>query len=139
MGHAGYYLDKCHYEQVVDLFEEDGTVIFHGGIFKVSQTRLVRSGFAADAVLQGKKGAERLYLGRFRDRFTGGRNGPVQGFLLDHLLAQDVITVSPDRLEARMRMRTLMSAGRHRDHPVDPATAPTVPRQWWEGGIYESA
>lgn len=31
----GYYIDKCHYNEVVDLFEDDGVVIFHGGIFKV--------------------------------------------------------------------------------------------------------
>lgn len=31
----GYYIDKCHYNEVVELFEEDGSVIFHGGIFKV--------------------------------------------------------------------------------------------------------
>lgn len=31
----GYYIDKCHYNEVVELFEEDGVVIFHGGIFKV--------------------------------------------------------------------------------------------------------
>lgn len=31
----GYYIDKCHYNEVVELFEDDGVVIFHGGIFKV--------------------------------------------------------------------------------------------------------
>lgn len=57
----GYYLDKCLYEQVVDLFHEDCTVIFHGGIFK------------------GKEGAKRLFIDRFRNAFTNGRNGPVHG------------------------------------------------------------
>lgn len=31
-----------------------------------------------------------------------------------------------------------MQAGRSRDFPIDPANNPSVPRQWWEGGIYEN-
>ena len=54
----GYYLDKCLYDEVVDLFAEEGEVIFIGGIYK------------------GKKGAARLYAGRFRHNFGGGKNGP---------------------------------------------------------------
>jgi hypothetical protein len=57
----GYYLDKCLYEQVVDLFDENGTVVFHGGIYR------------------GRAGAKRLFIDRFREVFTGGRNGPVHG------------------------------------------------------------
>ena len=30
----GYYLDKCLYDEVVDLFDEGGEVIFIGGIYK---------------------------------------------------------------------------------------------------------
>jgi hypothetical protein len=54
----GYYLDKCLYEEVVDLFDDDGEVIFIGGVYK------------------GKKGAARLYAGRFRNNFANGKNGP---------------------------------------------------------------
>src|SRR6266567_597218 len=54
----GYYLDKCLYDEVVDLFAEEGEVIFIGGVYK------------------GKKGAARLYAGRFRNNFAGGKNGP---------------------------------------------------------------
>ena len=57
----GYYLDKCLYDEVVDLFDEDGEVIFIGGVYKK------RAGIA------------RLYAGRFRSRFTGGVNGPAHG------------------------------------------------------------
>jgi hypothetical protein len=39
----GYYLDKCYYDEVVDLFDEDGEVIFIGGVYK------------------GRAGAARLY------------------------------------------------------------------------------
>lgn len=56
-----YYIDKCHYNEVVDLFAEDGCVRFHGGLFK------------------GKAGVRRLYVDRFQKRFTAGRNGPVTG------------------------------------------------------------
>ena len=52
----GYYLDKCYYDEVVDLFDEDGEVIFIGGVYK------------------GRAGAARLYTGRFRHRFADGRS-----------------------------------------------------------------
>ena len=62
----GYYLDKCLYDEVVDLFAEAGEVRFMGGVFR------------------GKAGLRRLYCDRFRKNFTAGVNGPVYGFLLDH-------------------------------------------------------
>ncbi len=46
----GYYIDKCLYDETVDLFAEDGEVHFMGGRFK------------------GKAGVARLYFGRFRQR-----------------------------------------------------------------------
>ncbi|KAL8293345.1 hypothetical protein RQP46_000046 [Phenoliferia psychrophenolica] len=116
----GYYLDKCLYKQVADLFEEDGTVIFHGSVWR------------------GMKGIRRLFVERFGGNFVGGKNGPIKGYLLDHLLLQQIVHVAPDRLSAKMRARTFMQAGRSRDFPMDPANNPTVPRQWWEGGIYEN-
>src|SRR5579884_193773 len=81
----GYYLDKCLYDEVVDLFSEDGEVRFMGGAFR------------------GKAGLRRLYCERFRKRFTGGYNGPVYGFLLDHLQMQDIVDVAPDRGSAQAR------------------------------------
>jgi hypothetical protein len=112
----GYYLDKCLYDEVVDLFAEDGEVIFIGGVYK------------------GKKGAARLYAGRFRSNFANGKNGPSHGRLLDHPILQDVITVADDRLTAMARFRVLMQAGTH----VSVATAQTPVRQWFEGGLYEN-
>src|SRR5215471_18243325 len=91
----GYYLDKCYYDEVVDLFDEDGEVIFIGGIYK------------------GRAGAARLYTGRFRERFADGHNGPQFGRLLDHPMLQDVIHVGQDRSTAYARFRTLMQAGTH--------------------------
>jgi hypothetical protein len=112
----GYYLDKCLYEEVVDLFAEDGEVRFMGGIYK------------------GKEGVRRLYIGRFQTNFTGGVNGPVFGFLLDHPQLQMIVDVAPDRKTAKVRGRSMMQAGRHEST----TEAQSVPRQWWEGGIYEN-
>ena len=109
----GYYIDKCLYDETVDLFAETGEVRFMGGIFK------------------GKAGVHRLYCGRFRENFTGGKNGPVKGFLLDHPQMQDIIDVAPDRKTALGRYRSCMQAGRHEDSVEET-------RQWWEGGLYEN-
>ncbi|HUZ20712.1 MAG TPA: nuclear transport factor 2 family protein [Acidimicrobiales bacterium] len=108
----GYYLDKCLYDEVVDLFADDSRVIFIGGVYR------------------GRAGAARLYAGRFRERFAEGKNGPSFGRLLDHPMLQPVVHVEPDRSVAHGRFRTLMQAGTH--HSVG------EPRQWWEGGIYEN-
>lgn len=113
----GYYLDKCLYDEVVDLFADDGEVHFMGGAFR------------------GKAGLKRLYCERFRKNFTGGHNGPVYGFLLDHLQLQDIVDVAPDRNTARGRFRCLMQAGSHETKPDAPSH---LPSQWWEGGIYEN-
>ncbi len=109
----GYYLDKCLYDEVVALFLDDNEVRFMGGIFR------------------GRVGAHRLYCERFRKNFTGGVNGPVFGFLLDHPQMQDVVDVLPDRTLAFGRFRTFMQAGRHQ-------LAKGETRQWWEGGLYEN-
>jgi SnoaL-like protein len=113
----GYYLDKCLYDEVVDLFAPAGEVHFMGGAFK------------------GRPGLRRLYCERFRRNFTGGHNGPVYGFLLDHLQLQDIVDVAPDRASARGRFRCFMQAGSHESKKDAPAH---MPSQWWEGGIYEN-
>jgi len=109
----GYFIDKCLYDETVDLYAEESEVRFMGGIFR------------------GKKGARRLYCDRFRKNFTGGHNGPVYGFLLDHPQFQDIVDISPDRKIALARFRCVMQAGRH-----EKAGGQT--RQWWEGGLYEN-
>jgi hypothetical protein len=120
----GYYLDKCLYEETVALFADDCEVHFMGGIWK------------------GKSGARRLYVDTFQAIFTDGKNGPLPGFLLDHLQLQDIVDVSPDRASAKARFRTLMQAGTHVDSDAPIAVRDRErglpPRQWWEGGIYEN-
>ncbi|GAA5128840.1 nuclear transport factor 2 family protein [Pseudonocardia adelaidensis] len=115
----GYYLDKCLYQEVVDLFSRDGEVVFIGGRYR------------------GRAGVERLYLQRFRERFTRGHNGPLPGFLLDHPMMQDVVTVAPDARSAKARIRALMQAGVH--HSVPELAGRTSFEQWWEGGVYENS
>jgi hypothetical protein len=109
----GYFMDKCKYEEVVDLFSERGETYFLGGVFR------------------GQAGVRRLYGGRLGARFAEGKNRPVRGLLLDHLLMQDVITVAPDRQSARARYRCFMQGGSHESVPeIFPA--------FWEAGVYEN-
>lgn len=113
----GYYLDKCLYDEVVDLFSDSAEVRFMNGVFR------------------GKAGLRRLYCDRFRKNFTGGRNGPVYGFLLDHLQLQDIVDIAPGRAAAVGRFRYFMQAGVHETKKDAP---PALPSQWWEGGVYEN-
>ncbi|RMZ72834.1 hypothetical protein GMOD_00009884 [Pyrenophora seminiperda CCB06] len=115
----GYYLDKCLYKEVADLYADhpDTCVEFLGGRFN------------------GKEGVKRLYIGRFANTFVAGRNGPIHGFLLDHPQMQGIVDVNPEGTRAAGRFRSLMSAGTHE------SIKDTHPRglvQWWEGGIYEN-
>jgi hypothetical protein len=121
----GYYLDKCLYREVVDLFADDGVAYFNGGIYR------------------GKnKGVRRLYVERFGKQFVDGKNGPLPGFLLEHLTLQDIVDVAPDRKTAKARFRCFMQAGVH-----ETSQAPMAKRDrekggplsaWWEGGMYEN-
>ena len=112
----GYYMDKCFYDETVELFSDQGEVRFLNGLYR------------------GRAGARRLYCDWFRNLFTGGHNGPVHGFLLDHLLLQGIIDVAPDRKTAKGRFRCFMQGGYHESHPP----MPNFPPQSWEGGIYEN-
>jgi SnoaL-like domain len=114
----GYYMDKGLYQEVVDLFADDGEVRFMGGVFR------------------GKaRGVRRLYIERFRTLFTHGRNAPAYGFMLEHLQLQDIIDVAPDRRSARGRFRCFMQAG---SHTSKSDRVPALPLQWWEAGVYEN-
>jgi hypothetical protein len=113
----GYYIDMCLYDDACDLFADDGEVRFLNGVYK------------------GKTGVRRLYCEWFRNLFTKGRNGPVHGFLLDHLQLQDIVAVAPDGKTARGRFRALMLAGQHESKQD---RIPNFPEQCWEGGVYEN-
>src|SRR5258708_3427366 len=57
----GYFIDKSQYNEVVDLFANDGEVWFLGGIYR------------------GKAGVRRLYIECFQKQFTQGHNVPRYG------------------------------------------------------------
>jgi hypothetical protein len=112
----GYFMDKGLYDEVVQLFAEDGELRFMGGIFK------------------GHAGLRRLYCERLRPGFTR-KNGPAFGLLCDHVQLQEVIDVAPDGLSAKARFRALLLGGQH---DLRPDINEHLPRQWWEGGLYEN-
>ncbi|KAK0389341.1 hypothetical protein NLU13_2916 [Sarocladium strictum] len=115
----GYYLDKCLYKEVVDLFSDspDAYVQFMNGRFR------------------GKESIRRLFIDRWSNLFVGGRNGPIEGWLLDHVIAQDIADFQPGTNIVKYRGRTLMSAGTHKSMSPE---YPGGQRQWWEGGVYEN-
>ena len=113
----GYYIDMCLYDEVVQLFAADGEVIFLSGIYR------------------GHEGVARLYKTWFGNFFTGGRPGPVDGFLLDHFQMQDIVTVAEDRRTAKGRFRALLAGGSHVSRPDKPEG---LPLQFWEAGLYEN-
>src|SRR4029453_18752701 len=86
----GYFIDKSQYNEVVDLFADDGEVWFLGGIYN------------------GNACVRRLSIERFEPQFPAGHNGPRYGWLLDHPQLQMVIDVAPDRRSAKVRGRSTM-------------------------------
>lgn len=113
----GYYIDICAYDQLPQLFSADCTVVFLSGIYR------------------GHAGVRRLYQQWFGQFFTQGKTGPVYGFLLDHFMAQDIITVAADGKSAKGRFRTLLMGGCHESRPYKPEG---LPSQFFEAGIYEN-
>jgi hypothetical protein len=113
----GYYIDYCHYDDVINLFAEDAEVVFLSGVYK------------------GHKGIRRLYVDWIQTLFNQGREGADDGFLFDHIQMQDVITVAPDRQTAKGRFRGVLLGGSHDIRKYKP---PGVPQQFMESGIYEN-
>lgn len=107
----GYFMDKCLFPAIVDLFADDAVLYFLNGIFR------------------GKEGARRLYGG------ASGLNGPAYGMLFEHIIAQDIVDVTPDRRHARGRFRCFMQGGVHESKKDAP---PRIPAQFLEAGIYEN-
>ncbi len=107
----GYYMDKCLFGEIVELFCEDAEIHFMNGIYR------------------GRAGARRMYGG------ASGLAGPADGMLFEHVLAQDIVDVAADRCSARGRFRCLMQGGVHETKKDAPAR---IPSQFWEGGVYEN-
>lgn len=107
----GYYMDKCLFAEIVDLFAENALLYFMNGIFR------------------GKRGARRLYGG------ASGLDGPAYGMLFEHIIAQDIVDVAPDRKTAHGRFRCFLQGGVHESKKDAP---PRIPAQFLEAGIYEN-
>jgi hypothetical protein len=113
----GYYMDYCWYDEVIDLFASNGEAVFLSGIYR------------------GRASLERLYKTFLGQAYTGGQIGPIHGFLADHFLMQDVITVAADGQSAKMRGRALLVLGSHESRENAP---PQLPQQVYEAGLYEN-
>lgn len=108
----GYCMDKWLFKEIVDLFAEDCELRFLNGIWR------------------GKAGAQRLYS------WTEGMYGPRDGMLAEHVIAQDVVHVAPDRSRAWGRFRALLQIGAHEDHALE--FPPSFAQSFWEAGVHEN-
>lgn len=86
----GYYVDKAMWDNVADLFADDGTLEIGGrGVF-VGKGRILQ------------------YM-----RTGLGPDGPRENFVMDHQQLQGVVTIAPDGKSAKGRWRAfVMGAGR---------------------------
>ena len=119
-----YLLNSGRYEEVMNLFTDDGEVIFNGGIF------------------QGKSGGVfRLYNERFRSGLTGRKIEPAPGFLSDTGQQQDRVKVAADRKTAGASFPYSIQVGTPiiSDLPLVKMARLHLEgiMKWWEGGIYE--
>jgi hypothetical protein len=90
----GYYLDAAQWDEMADLFADDGSIEI-----------------GLDGVYVGKERV-RAYL----HTLGGGQVGLKRGELNEHLMLQPVIDVAPDGRTAQGRWRTVIMAGEyHRD------------------------
>lgn len=113
----GYFMDYCWYDEAINLFSADGEAVFLSGVYK------------------GHEGLSRLYKTFLGQAYTHGKRGPVHGFLADHFLMQDVISVSSDRTTAKGRFRALVVLGSHESRTDKPDV---LPDQVYEAGLYEN-
>lgn len=108
----GYCMDKWLFREIVDLFAQDCELRFLNGIWR------------------GREGAKRLYS------WTEGVYGPRDGMLSEHVIAQDVVHVAPDRSKAWGRFRVLLGIGAHEAYRD--RFPPVFHASFWEGGVHEN-
>src|SRR3974390_1245782 len=92
----GYYVEAASWDQVADLFADDGSIEI-----------------GLDGVYQGKERV-RAYL----HALGGGHVGLREGQLYEHLQLQPVVDVAPDGRTARGRWRTLILAGQYHEQAL---------------------
>jgi hypothetical protein len=117
-------LNDGKYEEVMNLFTDDGEVVFNGGIFK------------------GKNGGvRRLYTERFQPGSAGRKIEPAPGFQPDADQQQDIVKVAVDRISAGARFPFSIQIGAP---IISDSQLVKMARlhgegimKWWEGGTYE--
>jgi len=118
------YLDLGMYEEVVNLFTNDGEVFYNGGCFTGKE-----------------RGVHRLYCDHFHAGFTGKKIEPAPGFELNPAQLQDMVEVAPDRKSAQARFAYSMQVGAPIISDSQLVEMARLQGQgiikWWEGGIYE--
>jgi hypothetical protein len=88
-GSYGYYADKMLWDEVVDLFADDGTIEI-----------------GPSGVYAGKDSIRRYLLS-----LSGGEQGPLEGVLNDHFQLQPIVTVAEDGMTAKGRWRLFLMTG----------------------------
>jgi len=88
-GSYGYYADKMLWDEVVDLFADDGTLEI-----------------GPSGVYVGKDSIRRYLMS-----LSGGVQGPLEGVLNDHFQLQPIVTVADDGLTANGRWRLFLMTG----------------------------
>ena len=88
-GSYGYYTDKMLWDEVVDLFADDGTLEI-----------------GPSGVYVGKDSIRRYLLS-----LSDGKQGPLEGVLYDHFQLQPIVTVADDGLTANGRWRLFLMTG----------------------------
>jgi hypothetical protein len=88
-GIFGYYFDKALWDDVTDLFADDGTIEL-----------------GLNGVYAGKANI-RKYL----YSLTGGKPGLRAGEIMNHFQLSPVVTLAPDGLSAKARWRTIIQGG----------------------------
>jgi hypothetical protein len=118
------FLDRGMYEEVVNLFTDNGEVFYNGGLFAGKE-----------------RGVRRLYCDHFRAGLIGKKIVPAPGFELDPAQVQDMVEVALDRKSARARFAYSLQVG---TPIVSDSQLVEMARlqgqgiiKWWEGGIHE--
>jgi SnoaL-like protein len=88
-GIYGFYTDKMLWDEVVDLFADDGTLEI-----------------GPSGVYAGKDS-----IRRYLYSLSGGKQGPLEGVLFEHFQLQPVVTVDADGQSAKARWRSLLMTG----------------------------
>ena len=121
--HAAY-VDRGMYAEAVDMFAENGEVIFKGGIF-----------------IGKDKGIRRLYCERFNSGMTGRKIERAPGFELDPEQQHEIVEVAADGKSATGKFPYSIQVGMPMEGESSLVEMARLQGsgivKWWEGGICE--